>query len=119
MRINYLFNLIGYCLPAATSKRHERAMPRCAALIDGKTDARSAFVERVPAGPLRIARGDPALAWREYEAAFEAVMAIGETSMQRKLPAARAQLAEDAGSASRLDAAVTALAAPARIRPGG
>jgi len=118
MRINYLFNLIAVLLAAGDVEAARARHAEVRALLDGKTDARSAFVERVPTARFALHAGDPALAWREYEAAFEAVTAIGETSMQRKLLSARAQLAEDAGSASRLDAAVTALAGTGAHPPG-
>ncbi len=118
LRINYVFNLIVVLLAGGDVEAARARHADVRALIAGKTDARSAFVDLVPAARFALHDGDPARAWREYALALDAVTAIGETSMQRKLLAARAQLAEDADSAPRLDAAVTALAATGVHPPG-
>lgn len=97
LRINYLFNLITTLLNGgdATAARARRA--EVMALLAGKADPKSLFIEHLSDGRLAWHDGDLGRAWRAFGLAGEAATAAGDLSMQRSTWIPRAQLAADCG----------------------
>ncbi|WP_158219629.1 AAA family ATPase [Ideonella sp. A 288] len=109
LRINYLFNLITVHLNGGDTEAARGRRTEVMALLVGKTDPKSRFIEKLSAGRLAMRDGELGRAWHELQAGYEAAVAAGDPSMQRSALIARAHLAADCGQAELLDELLDAL----------
>ena len=109
LRINYLFNLLVVHLNGGDAEAARARRTEVMALLVGKTDPKSRFIEELSAGRLAMRDGDLGRAWHALEAAFAAAGSTGDPSMRRSALIARAHLAADCGEAGLLDELHSAL----------
>lgn len=110
LRINYLFNLITTLLNGGDVEAARARRAEVMALLVGKTDPKSGFIEHLSAGRLAWHDGQLGRAWQAFGLAHAAATAASDPAMQRSALIPRAQLAADCGCADLLGETLVMLA---------
>ena len=110
LRINDLFTLITTLLNGGDVEPARARRAEVMALLVGKTDPKSGFIEHLTAGRLAWHDGDLGRAWSAFGLAHAAARAASDTAMQRSALIPRAQFAADCGCAELLGEMLDALA---------